>query len=237
MSMNRFYNLPTDLQDKILTIVYKDRFKGCMNDINNSKLKKFCDLYDIIKNNEASFCIYNNIGSDCDLGWFNNIYEDKDIDDDREITYEANERDQRLSWKNYIKVIPEYTELKKNITYTFYPYLKISKNDLKYINQDIKYILNFGMFNLDSNIKSIILRKKAIDIYYKEQIDSNIDIATNILNGYTAIIKIFNQIEDREGYTALYRIWFGELLNWFENHSFLEGWDFNKKSVEPFFGS
>lgn len=229
---NYLFDLPTDLQDKIFTIANKDKFNKVLTDINNEKIRKFYRLYDMINDDwfGITFDLYGDIINK-GLGWFGNTYADDEIDDDRQIAYDAYERDKRLSYKEYTLTKPEYKRI-KYYRFIYYNYEgRFNKVDLLFINRMITEYLK--KFYEDEIFKKVIFKNNKIDIYFdksRKYDETAVDIIQNIFWAYKLIM-------DSLEYTTISGLDVGYIIDWFENHNFLECFEIKKQIVMPYFGS
>jgi len=202
---NYLKELPDDIQDKIYSLVNKNRFNVCLKNIDNPKIKLFHEFNNIIKDN--SFLLIYAVYDLDELGWFwenhkspyNGDYysklsynEDEDEEEkNNEITCDLFEAHKRLSYKNYTKVYPEY----KNIRYYKFKYDNNDnpyKEELLYINSYTKnnFVQNNKVYDTHLIIEKIIFTKKYIHIYlYNTLYDDStpLDIAYNIFWAYEYI--------------------------------------------------
>jgi hypothetical protein len=223
---NYLNELPDDIQDKIWTIVNKEKFSDCLKQVDNPDMRTFCNLYNMI--NDPFFDISYEI-CDGELGWFHKAT-DAEIDEDKNYAYEMYQRDRCLSWKNYTKREPEY----KDIRYYSFSYMTrfggYNKNALKDINKSMKKYVK------DTNLKlvdKVIFTKNDIHIYFADMYREGnaTHIAYNLIWGYNLIFEMFQYLElDTD-------IAFGFSFEYHANHRFLEDFDIKKKVVIPFFGS
>ena len=101
---NYLNELPDDIQDKIYTMVNKNKFNDCLKQVYNIQIQKFYNLYRML--NDDFFEISYDI-CDGELGWFYKATS-TEIDDDKNYAYEMYQRDRCLSWKAYTKIDPKY---------------------------------------------------------------------------------------------------------------------------------
>ena len=227
---NYLFDLPMDLQEKIFTIANKDKFNKVLSKIDNRQIRKFIMMYDMIQDEffGITFDLYGDIINK-GLGWFGNTYEDSEIDDDRQIAYEAYERDKRLSYKEYTLAKPEYRNIK---SYRFYYYNDdyFCKVELKYINIAIdKYVKE--LFN--EQILRVVFKNNKIDVYFRRRKpydETAVDIVYNIFWSYKVILESLKR-------TANTGFEIDAVIDWFENHNFLECFEIKKQVVMPYFGS
>jgi hypothetical protein len=227
---NYFYNLPDDLQQKIFKYVYD----GCMKDLKGSNVIKLYTLYDTIKlNRDIDYCMY------------------------------EDDQNKRLSLKEYTINNANLTKL-KYISFGL-PIINKDENPIYYkafydkfneairykvsmlsYNGYISYTINGVLFmrNTDDDPKINIIKSEYIDnnfnVYFKDPMRCNADIAINIINGYSFVKEVIewtidNYLPDNEDIE--------NFENWVGNHRFLEGWEIGKKGkgryirIDPYFGS
>jgi hypothetical protein len=224
---NYLNELPDDIQDKIWTMVNKNKFNDCLTKIDNPKIRKFYNFYNMLNDKffEISYDICNG-----ELGWFHKAT-DAEIDEDRNYAYEMYQRDRCLSWKAYTEPDPEY----ENIKYYNFSYSNgrtFTKKELVIINRLMKrYIIDTELMITNK----IIFTKHTIQIWfrpatmYKE--NTATDVSYNLTWGYNLIPEMYKYLE------LTTNVSFDYAVDYHANHHFLEGYDIVNKVVEPFFGS
>ena len=221
---NYLNELPDDIQDKIYTMVNKNKFNDCLKQVYNIQIQKFYNLYRML--NDDFFEISYDI-CDEELGWFHKATEEE-IDEDRNYAYEMYQRDRCLSWKAYTKIDPKY-----NIKYYSFGYWNgrtFTKKELVIINRLMnRYIIDTELMITNK----ITFTKQDIKIWfspYKEE-NTATDVAVNLVWGYNLIPEMFKYLE------LMTNVSFDDAVAYHESHHFLEGYDIKKKVVIPFFGS
>ncbi len=230
MFMQNYLNeLPDDIQDKIYTIVNKNKFSICLNEIVKSKIKRFHMMYDLIKDPffGISFELHDNDG----LSWFHKAT-DAEIDEDKNYAYEMYQRDRRLSWKNYTTPKPEYQKL-KCVRFGYYNDRKFGRAELVFIHRHIN--AHIAGFDGETCISKMTFRNNYIDVYYNKLFtgdnpETAVDIIYKIYWGYKLISECLKYTANNGGDTHF-------LIEWFDNHSFLEGFEIKNNIVEPYFVS
>jgi hypothetical protein len=166
------------------------------------------------------------------LSWFNHAYGAEDVDDDRDIAYEAFDRERCLNWKNYTTPKPEYQKL-KCVRFGYCNNWKFSRAELVFIHRHINE--HIASFDGDICISKMTFRNNYIDVYFnklftRDEAETAVDIIYKIYWGYKLINECLKYTANNGGDTHY-------LIEWFDNHSFLECFQIKNKIVEPFFGS
>jgi hypothetical protein len=229
---NYLNELPDDIQDKIWTIVNKEKFNICLNKIDNIKIKKFHTMYDLI--NDPFFGVSLELYGDTinqGLSWFHKAT-DAEIDEDKNYAYEMYQRDRCLNWKNYTTPKPEYQNT-KCVRFGYCNNWKFSRAELVFIHRHIN--AHIAGFDGDICISKMTFRNNYIDVYFnklfiREETETATDIIYKIYWGYKLINECLKYTANSGGDTHY-------LIEWFDNHSFLECFQIKNKIIEPFFGS
>lgn len=228
---NYLIELPDDIQDKIYSLVNKNRFDVCLKNIDNPKIKLFHEFNKIIK--DKSYILYYDVYDLDELGWFwenhenpfsdtynLKMYEDEDEDEyekNHENTRDLFEAHKRLSYKNYTKVYPEY----KNIRYYKFNYdnnVVFFKEELLFINSFTKnnFVNNNLIYDTPIIIEKIIFTKNYIHIYLRNTLydeSTPLDIAYNIFWAYEYIFDCLTFIN-----TSPYIMSFNNAIHNIENY-------------------
>lgn len=227
---NYLKELPDDIQDKIYTMVNKNKFNDCLCDIDDGKLKKFHLLYDMIK--DDWFGISFEISGDEKLGWFHQATDDE-IDEDKNYAYEMYRRDRCLSWKEYTETDPEYQKIKcVRFVYCNRNNRKFNRAELTFINRHIKEYIS--SYDGEICVSKITLKNNYIDVYFNDIFKDEERIATDII---FEIYWGYKMIDECLKYTANNGADLHYAISWFDNHNFLEGFKIENGIVLPFFGS
>jgi hypothetical protein len=115
-----------------------------------------------------------------------------------------------------------------------------NKEFYKIINRTIHSIRCISAHELECRrIRKIVYLNNNINIYFKDPMRCNADGVINIINSYSIVKHIFEtnyMFNDDCPYKELVM----NIIDWLENHRFLEGWNIGKirkNRIEPFFGS
>jgi hypothetical protein len=242
---NYFNELPNDIQEKISIIVNKSRFNNCLKDIDNPKLRLFYKFNKMTTDNEFDL---NYAVSDLEkLGWFwenhknprrycdDDNYEDED-EEKLFAIYDLFERDKRLSYKEYTKVLPEYTDI-KYYRFKYTNSLEFRSWEIPDINSFVKkqFILNnYAIEKSNIIIKRMTFKRSHIHIYinkgsYKD--NTAIDIAYNISHIYNVINECIVFLNDN------YFLPFDNTINYLETNSYLESFEIKDKVLTTIFSN
>lgn len=239
---NYFYDLPDDIQQKIFKYVYD----GCMMQLKGSNIIKLYTLYDTIKRNKyIDYCMYEDDG-ECEC----------------ECECETDDQNKRLSLKEYTSDNVKLNKI-KYISFGLPP--MINNNEFYYkafynrFNEAIRFKVHNLLFkgNISYTMNGVLYMRNSDDdpdlniikaeyindnfnVYFKDPMRCNADVAINIINGYSFVKDVIewtndNYIRDDENIE--------NFENWVENHRFLEGWDIGNKGkgryiqIDPYFGS
>lgn len=235
---NYFYNLPDDLQQKIFKYVYD----GCMKDLKGSNVIKLYTLYDTIKRNRyIDYC----------------MYEEAEYKYKRLNLKEYTTDNDKLNKIKYISFGLPTINKEGNPIYhkAFYDNIKtIIKDEIELLKYNLcmsVYRNTNGYLRVrDRNNNPVnIIKAEYIDnnfnVYFKDPMRCNADIAINIINGYSFVKYIIDHTY-QEYFNTLYdedKRDLEDLGGWLENHRFLEGWEIGKKGkgryirIDPYFGS
>jgi len=175
------------------------------------------------------------------LGWFwknhkNPMDDDEFIDDDDEYfaMYDLFDRDKRLSYKEYIKVLPEYTNL-KYYRFKYTDTKEFRAWEIPNINSFVKMYFIFNNYVIQKTniiIKRLTFKKNYIHIYIKKisyQDNSPLDIAYNISFLYNAIIDCVIFLNNNHFLS------FANTINYLETNSYLESFQIFDKVITTFF--
>jgi hypothetical protein len=243
---NYFNELPNDIQEKIGIIVNKSKFNNCLKDIDNPKIRLFYKFNKMTTDNEFDL---NYAVSDLEkLGWFweNHKNPRRYCDDDNDDYYEDEEklfaiydlfeRDKRLSYKEYTKVLPEYTDI-KYYRFKYTNSLEFRSWEIPDINSFVKkqFILNnYAIEKSNIIIKRMTFKRNHIHIYinkgsYKD--NTAIDIAYNISHIYNVINECIVFLNDN------YFLPFDNTINYLETNSYLESFEIKDKVLTTIFSN
>jgi len=238
---NYLTELPDDILDKIYSFVNKHNFNKCLIDIDNPKIKLFHEFNRMITDNY--FDLSYSLSETKKLGWFWDYHKnpmidnDLDIDDDDDneklfAIYDLFHRDKRLSYKDYTKVSPEYT----NIKYYRFKYTDTTQFrswEIPDINRFVKKYFVFDVIE-ETNIiiKRMTFKRNYIHVYinkgsYKDT--SAIDIAFNISHIYNIINDCVMFLQDN------YILPFDNTVDYLENNNFLESFQIKEKVLTTIF--
>jgi hypothetical protein len=231
---NYLYDLPEDLQQKIFKYVYD----GCMMQLKTSNIFKLYTLYKTIKYNKRHIDYW--------------MYE-----------FSGGRMYKRLSLKDYTTDNIELTEI-KYIRFRM-PILKYNKAVRDKIKTEIQDDIELSAYMLCITVYSNIYGRIRIrnrqeepefniikaeyvnnnfNIYIKDPMRCEADVVSNIIKGYAFVKYIIeyshsksNNIPEND------EMQFRYLVDWVENHRFLEAWDIGREGkgrnirIDPFFGS
>jgi len=239
---NYFNELPNDIQEKIGIIVNKSKFNNCLKDIDNPKIRLFYKFNKMTTDNEFDLnyaaCEFDN------LGWFWENHKNP-FDEDQEGLSEIEkerldntcflfERDKRLSYKEYTKVLPEYTDI-KYYRFKYTNSLEFRSWEIPDINSFVKkqFILNnYAIEKSNIIIKRMTFKRNHIHIYinkgsYKD--NTAIDIAYNISHIYNVINDCIVFLND------YYFLPFDNTINYLETNSYLQSFEIKDKVLTTSF--
>jgi hypothetical protein len=236
---NYFDELPDEIRDKIYLLVNKCMFNICLKDLDNPKIKLFHKFNKFITDN--LFYLTYSVRDLDKLGWFwknhkNPMDDDEFIDDDDEYfaMYDLFDRDKRLSYKEYIKVLPEYTNL-KYYRFKYTDTKEFRAWEIPNINSFVKMYFIFNNYVIEKTniiIKRLTFKKNYIHIYIKKisyQDNSPLDIAYNISFLYNAIIDCVIFLNNNHFLS------FANTINYLETNSYLESFQIFDKVITTFF--
>ena len=236
---NYFDELPDDIRGKIYLLVNKSMFNNCLKDIDNPKIRLFHKFNKFITDN--LFYLTYSVRDLDKLGWFwknhkNPMDDDEFIDDDDKYfaMYDLFDRDKRLSYKEYIKVLPEYTNL-KYYRFKYTDTKEFHTWEIPDINSFVKMNFIFNNYVIEKTniiIKRLTFKKNYIHIYIKKnsyQDNSPLDIAYNISFLYNAIIDCVIFLNNNHFLS------FANTINYLETNSYLESFQIFDKVITTFF--
>jgi hypothetical protein len=236
---NYFDELPDDIRGKIYLLVNKYMFNNCLKDIDNPKIRLFHKFNKFITDN--LFYLTYSVRDLDKLGWFwknhkNPMDDDEFIDDDDKYfaMYDLFDRDKRLSYKEYIKVLPEYTNL-KYYRFKYTDTKEFHTWEIPDINSFVKMNFIFNNYVIEKTniiIKRLTFKKNYIHIYIKKnsyQDNSPLDIAYNISFLYNAIIDCVIFLNNNHFLS------FANTINYLETNSYLESFQIFDKVITTFF--
>ena len=236
---NYFDELPNDIRDKIYLLVNKCMFNNCLKYIDNPKIRLF-HKFNKMTTDKLFYLTYavHNLDK---LGWFwknhkHPMDDDEFIDDDEKFLaiYDLFDRNKRLSYKEYTKVLPEYT----NIKYYRFKYTNTKEFqswEIPNINSFVKMYFIFNNYviqNTNIIIKRLTFKKNYIHIYIKKnsyQDNSPIDIAYNISFIYNAIIECVLFLNNS------HFLPFANTINYLQTNSYLESFHIYDKVITTIF--
>ena len=235
---NYLKELPDDILDKIYLLVNKHKFDKCLIDINNPKIKLFHEFNRMILDSDY-FQLDYSLYETKKLGWFWDYHKnpmidndlDFDYDDDNEklfAVYDLFHRDKRLSYKDYTKVSPEYS----NIKYYRFKYtdsMEFRSWEIPSINSFLKKHFVFNYYVIQKTniiIKRITFKRKYIHVYIKkESYEDNtaLDIAYNLSHIFNVIIDCVLFLQNNHDLP------FDNTVNYLETNCVLESFEINDK--------
>lgn len=223
---NYFNELPDDILDKIYLLVNKSKFNICLKNIDNPKIRLFHKFNKMTTDNLFDFTY--SVRDLDKLGWFwenhkNPMADDILYDNEEKLfaIYDLFERDKRLSYKEYTKVLPEYT----NIKYYRFKYTNTKEFhswEITDINRFVRFNFIFNNYVIEKTniiIKRFTFKKNYIHIYINKgsyQDNAPVDIAYNISNIYNAIIDCVTFLNNTHFLS------FANTINYLETYSYLD---------------
>lgn len=233
---NYLKELPDDILDKIYLLVNKHKFDKCLIDINNPKIKLFHEFNRMILDTDYFHLDYY-LYETKKLGWFWDYHKNPMIDDDLDFdddddneklfaVYDLFHRDKRLSYKDYTKVSPEYS----NIKYYRFKYtdsMEFRSWEIPYINSFLKNHFVFNYYVIQKTniiIKRITFKRKYIHVYIKkESYEDNtaLDIAYNLSHIFNVIIDCVMFLQNNHDLP------FDNIVNYLETNCVLESFEIN----------